>query len=419
MKKIIFILLLCKFLYGQNSLGWQQLPQITENVKTLNGLHFFNKDSGWVCGSYRPSSTFQFAAKTNNAGGTWEQYDDIGNLRILNDITFINDSVGFILNGWILKTIDFGKTWIKVFDDFGADVKSRIKFYDEKYGWAIGMDETIVKTSDSGETWEYVTIDSLTMQTLGNLSIVDTNIVYVSNFRSIHKTINSGQTWSVIYKTTGTFEEFYDVEFTSPKKGWIAGTSRRVLFSEDGGENWVDKSPVLSFDAINNLDALDSLTVMAVTSEGAILRTDDGGENWTEQVPQDVFSYLVDVKMIDSLTAYAVGFNGTIVKTTNGGVTWLNETQSNDIPNSFKLYSPYPNPFNPTTTIKFEIPKRGFVNIGVYNTIGQKVQTLLSEEINPGVFELVFNASGLASGVYYISLKSGSFIKSKKILLLR
>ncbi len=106
-------------------------------------------------------------------------------------------------------------------------------------------------------------------------------------------------------------------------------------------------------------------------------------------------------------------------------ITKVDEDEIITPPNEYILYQNYPNPFskgsggNPTTKIKFELPVPAFVNITVYNLLGQKVQTLLEENINAGTHELIFNAQGLANGVYIYRLSADSFVKSRKMLLLR
>ncbi len=81
--------------------------------------------------------------------------------------------------------------------------------------------------------------------------------------------------------------------------------------------------------------------------------------------------------------------------------------------------SNYPNPFNPTTQISYQIPKDGLVNLVVYNTLGQKVETLVSKQQTSGKYSVQFNASDLPSGVYFYKLQAGEFSKVNKMLLVR
>ena len=95
------------------------------------------------------------------------------------------------------------------------------------------------------------------------------------------------------------------------------------------------------------------------------------------------------------------------------------EEENNLIVDEFKLFQNYPNPFNPVTRIKFQIPQAGKVTIKIYDILGAEVTTLLNEERPTGIYEIDFNASRLASGVYFYQLKAGSYIETKKMILLK
>ena len=89
------------------------------------------------------------------------------------------------------------------------------------------------------------------------------------------------------------------------------------------------------------------------------------------------------------------------------------------IPTIFKLEQNYPNPFNPATTIKFAVPEKSNVLIKVYDILGSEVATLVNEEMDAGWYENDFNAVGLSSGVYLFRMEAGSYVSTKKMILLR
>ena len=88
-------------------------------------------------------------------------------------------------------------------------------------------------------------------------------------------------------------------------------------------------------------------------------------------------------------------------------------------PADFTLYQNYPNPFNPTTTIKFDVPKYSFVNITVYNSIGEKVETLVNDQLEQGVYKIQFDASKLPSGFYIYRFTSADNVFTKKMMLIK
>jgi len=95
------------------------------------------------------------------------------------------------------------------------------------------------------------------------------------------------------------------------------------------------------------------------------------------------------------------------------------ESISNEIPVNFSLSQNYPNPFNPSTTIRFSIPEESFVTIKVFNILGEEITTLINENIVSGNYEVEFDASKLPSGIYFYKLQAGSFIESKKMVLMK
>jgi len=90
-----------------------------------------------------------------------------------------------------------------------------------------------------------------------------------------------------------------------------------------------------------------------------------------------------------------------------------------DLPTHFSLGQNYPNPFNPATTITFGLASKSFVSLRVFNVLGREVSILVSEELPAGTYSQNWNAAGLASGVYFYCLQTGSFTDTKKLLLLR
>ena len=89
------------------------------------------------------------------------------------------------------------------------------------------------------------------------------------------------------------------------------------------------------------------------------------------------------------------------------------------IPEKIHLFNPYPNPFNPTTTIEFSIPQTEFVTVKVYNIVGHEIITLINDELSSGNHSIQWDGSHQPSGLYFIQIGSGSFIQTKKMVLLK
>ena len=87
--------------------------------------------------------------------------------------------------------------------------------------------------------------------------------------------------------------------------------------------------------------------------------------------------------------------------------------------NEFKLSQAYPNPFNPSTTFSLTLPNSDFVNVSVYNMLGQIVSTLNNSQLDGGNHEFIWNANELSSGLYIITANSNNFTSSQKVMLLK
>ena len=140
------------------------------------------------------------------------------------------------------------------------------------------------------------------------------------------------------------------------------------------------------------------------------------GQGTTNQPTEYEFS---DPNIISGQTYYYliqdVDYNG--VKTNHGPV--IVSSTGSSVPLAFNLYQNYPNPFNPSTTISFYMPTTQFVSLRVFDALGRTVETLVSEEVEAGYHELLFEPKSLASGNYYYQIQTEGYNSVKKMLLLK
>jgi len=164
-----------------------------------------------------------------------------------------------------------------------------------------------------------------------------------------------------------------------------------------------------------------------VVGSSRIFRTTNGGGNWSDQ---SVGCSTVNnsVWFVNDMTGWHVGSTGTIYKTTNGGESIVGITvNEEEIPSNYALGQNYPNPFNSMTTVCIRIPQNDNSKIGngnytlkVYDVAGREVSVLIDGYLNPGVYKVRFDASTLASGLYFYQLKSGEeLIETRKMVLLK
>ncbi len=125
---------------------------------------------------------------------------------------------------------------------------------------------------------------------------------------------------------------------------------------------------------------------------------------------------------IDTISAVIISADDTVSVHMKTVVTYVtpNSVKGNyPSAGSYFLYQNYPEPFNPSTTIRYQVSEVSFVTLKVYDVLGNEVASLVNEEKQKGSYSINFNASALSSGVYLYRLKAGSFMKTRKMILLR
>jgi hypothetical protein len=173
----------------------------------------------------------------------------------------------------------------------------------------------------------------------------------------------------------------------------------------------------------------------ATNTNIGVYRTTNSGVSWASfNNGVMVNTYTIrafDFKTTGDTTIFAGVAHPTL--TTGQGVfeySWppvgINDPNS-ELPKEFSLFQNFPNPFNPTTVVKFAVPKSSYVIVTVYDVSGKTVRTLVNEQKPAGYHQVMFNAEGLSSGVYFYSLKaldasaplSSSFTQTRKMILIK
>lgn len=158
----------------------------------------------------------------------------------------------------------------------------------------------------------------------------------------------------------------------------------------------------------------DANTAYAVGLTGTILKSVDGGATWNSEV-SGTTEFLTDVYFLNSNYGFAAGTEGTILQ--YGSAVSVENVNLNAA--DFSLNQNYPNPFNPSTIIQFAIPQSSFVTLEVFNALGEKVNVLVSEELDAGTYNYEWNASNFTSGMYFYRLQTADFIETKKMILMK
>ena len=213
----------------------------------------------------------------------------------LYNIYFVNEQIGFITGarGTILKTEDRGKTWNRKIvrsesNQQGGRARGiraslmGIQMITEKTGFIVGTENTILKTTDGGETWVGSSERVRVGETRNNLE----NILFVSpttgwiigSFGTLLYTTDSGKTWEK--RNAGFDNNLFGIHFSDEKIGWICGQEGLILHTNDGGKTWKQQKTD-SIDNLHDIVFVDKTVGWAAGEYGTILHTTDGGKTWT------------------------------------------------------------------------------------------------------------------------------------------
>ncbi len=336
-----------------------------------------------------------------------------GTTNDLHGVSFTDANTGTVVGsfGTILRTTDGGTNWTPQSSGTTWDLLD-VSFTDASTGTAVGFSGTILGTTNGGTNWTLQS--SGTMNNLFGVSFTDANTgTAVGQFGTILHTTDGGINWT---SQSGTAENLRGVSFTDANTGTAVGTFGTILRTSDGGTNWTPQSSGTSI-SLTGISFTDANTGTVVGLGGTILSTTDGGASWTSQ-SSGTTNQLDGVSFTDANTGTAVGLLGTILRT-SGGTTWVQENGTSQIPNDFALKQNYPNPFNPSTNIEYSIPSESFVELKVYDLLGNEVATLVDEQQQAGVYRADFTADNLPSGMYFARITANEFTQVVKMILLK
>ena len=205
---------------------------------------------------------------------------------------------------------------------------------------------------------------------------------------------------------------------TNDSTGTAVGETGTIIRTIDRGANWVLQDSGTESD-LRALVFVDPDTAYSVGRGGTIVYTTDGGQNWTMQA-SGTEQTLQGVAFSDPSTGTVVGSNGAILRTTTGGiVVSVRENLHAQLPGRHLLKQNYPNPFNPITSIRYELPFDSEVSLIIYNLLGEEVARLVDKHQPTGSYSVTWDASSIASGIYFYRLQAGDFVQTRKMALLK
>lgn len=452
-----------KFIYKTCD-GGETLDTLTSfpyyDIYNIHAMEFIDSTIGFV------GSSSLTIYKTTNGGNSWYQTniqnnnDTIGTIR---KIYFRNSNIGFALSadGKIFKTIDQGENWnLKLTITINNPIFTGIFASDDSTYWAVGTNTypfEIYKSFDFGETWITDTVDFMDMR---DIVFINNEAGLIVGNNKLYKTTNAGNNWfldsSISNFGQGRFGYYDENNF------FISGTS--VYKTTNGGNEWIYYPELEEKSWQNSISLITTQLGYLVGNTGLIYQYKEN------VVPVELFNFNGSIignnTVLNWSTASELNNLGFEVQRKkwnenvwislsfvkgNGSSTTINNYSYEDILDEagsyfyrlkqidfdgsykysseikldystqlrFEVFQNFPNPFNPATTIKYDLPKDGLVQLEVFDILGRRITTLVNEYKTAGSYEHQFDASSLVSGVYVYKLQAGDFVNSKKMILLK
>jgi len=274
--------------------------------------------------------------------------------------------------------------------------------------------EEIYGTAPTGNTTKILRIDAQTGVAFEHMTLP------VLNFRAISFDQDT------LYGVSWNMGRLYKIDLTTHKGQLLGGTnlsSLSGLAMSPSGQLWAVKSNSDEVYTINKLTCAATLVGRTGLSPTSEIEFDASGNLYgITGFPPDSNYCLIQ---IDTATAVGtiigpIGFDEVYGLAIIGDIsTGIEQGTMTALPTSFELRQNFPNPFNPTTAIRYQLPADSFVDLSIFNLLGQKVATLVTERQPAGDYNVEWDASGLASGVYLYRLEAGEFVQTKKLILMR
>ncbi len=445
----------------------------TNSNMDIVSIQFINQDTGWCASSSYYGNGRGEIYRTTNGGISWVEVFD--GSPILRSISFVSEEIGWAVgySGEVLNTSDGGDSWILQYTFENPTKPMKVLFLDENIGFVVGRDGIQVwKTTNRGYFWN----DTVFYPVGATLDISFSNdqkgIVVANAYRPL-LTENTGETWETF--EVGGLGKFYGVEYRYPNIWLLDGIFRRIINSSDDGANWFPQK-FLEGIRLSDICFVNDTVGWVVGFNGTILKTVNGGipvvgnpqipelhypENDTSLISIPVYFswskleysayqfqlafdslFLNIIQDVTLLKSFYDHYDLTLTKyywrvrseNLNGYSDWseirsfkmedLLDVHNYELLIEYSLEQNFPNPFNPKTIIRYRLAEFSKVQLKVYDVLGNEVATLINEEKPAGSYEVEFSVGqnrilSLSSGVYFYQLKAGSFIQTKKMLMLK
>lgn len=351
----------------------------------------------------------------------------------------------------VYLSTDIGATWTTVNNGLPATLIWSLKVSGNNlYACTGGLG--LFRTTDNGTSWSNL---GLAGELIYTCVVKGTTIFAGTGDHGVYRSTDDGANWTQV--NNGLTRLHVKALFVNGNS-IFAGTHPSMFRSTDDGENWVELTNGLPNPPVNEYSFTMIGSTLFAGVDSGVYSSNDNGDTWNATNLTGVFIYTIYAYLNNLFAGHS---EQAVYHSSDNGLTWITVNEGlptyiypqsfmtsggkiflaahydglywrplselvlsvpgseGGVPTDYSLFQNYPNPFNPTTVISYQLPVSSDVTLKVHDVLGNEIAILINEYKPVGSYEVDFNATGLPSGTYFYQLQAGSFVETKKMILLR
>ncbi|HMN24571.1 MAG TPA: T9SS type A sorting domain-containing protein [Ignavibacteriaceae bacterium] len=411
-KILLLFVLSLGFCYAQDF--WEKTNFPSDNTSLYSVYSMITNSSDHILAGTYAKGIF----KSTDLGFSWNE----SGLTTHWIISFAKDNSGNIytatvgsqFGSGVYKSTDGGSNWNKVWDALSG---MNCVYVDQSEYVYVGLNYTstqggIFRSIDGGANWQQIFNQTENVYAVTKLS---SGRILVASYGKVFYSDNDGSSWNstsngLVSSTPSAFA------INNQNEVFLSTLGYGIYKSTDNGINWANKTGA-SWEYSSLIINTDG-SMYAGTKGNYVYCSLNNGDNW-ELVKSGMGEDKYVLSLLTNSTGYlfaGMDYYG-LYKSVNKVVTDVEDVD--EIPMEFSLQQNYPNPFNPSTKISWQSPVGNHQTLKVYDILGNEVATLVNEYRSAGRYEIEFNPLKLSSGIYFYTLRTGNFVQTKKMILLK
>ncbi len=267
----------------------------------------------------------------------------------------------------------------------------------------------VFRSPDGGITWIPT---GLTSGDVFALALSGGNLFAGVGGLGVFRSTDNGVSWTAV--NTGLTNKAMSALVVSDTTIFAGTDGGGVFSSSDNGANWTAVNSGLINHSVTSLLVIGTHLLAGIHNGGGVYQSSDNGAHWNSMglAGSSVWS------LVTSGANVFAALDHSVWRLPLMDVTAVEQTSA-QVPARYAVYPNYPNPFNRSTTIAYALAKGAHVTLDVYDVLGERVASVVSEWLPAGTYTATWDAAGVVSGVYFYRFHAGSYTETRKLLVLR